>query len=132
MIEFRQGTTVTVKMGPFVDSSDGDTDESALSINQADIRLSKNGADFAQVHDDQGAAPLPYDEKGWYTLSLDATDVDTLGELLIDIHVSGALHAWREFQVVAQDYWDAKYVTGNFQNPVNLQISNSTLTIEDA
>ena len=47
MIWLKQSTAVTIKFGPFVDDSDGKTAETALSIAQADIRLSKNGGDVA-------------------------------------------------------------------------------------
>src|SRR5690606_25943808 len=44
----RQSTAVTVEVGPFLDSTDGSTAETGLTITQPDIRLSKNGGGFAQ------------------------------------------------------------------------------------
>ena len=41
-------TAVTVKVGPFVDDTNGNTEETALTITQADVRLSKNAGNFAQ------------------------------------------------------------------------------------
>ena len=45
----KQSTAVTVKMGPFLDETDQKTVETGLTISQADIRLFKNGGDFAQT-----------------------------------------------------------------------------------
>ena len=47
----KQSTAVTLKLGPFVDSSDGNTEETALTINAADVKLSKNGGTFAAKND---------------------------------------------------------------------------------
>lgn len=64
----RQNTAATVKMGPFLDETDGKTAETGLTIAQADVRLSKNGGDFAQKNDAAGAT---HDENGWYDVPLD-------------------------------------------------------------
>ena len=44
----RQSTTQTIRFGPFLDSTDGITAETALTIAQADMQLSLDGAAFAQ------------------------------------------------------------------------------------
>lgn len=46
MLYLEQSTAVTVKIGPFVDETDGFSAEDGLTISQADIRLSKNGGYF--------------------------------------------------------------------------------------
>jgi hypothetical protein len=93
----RQSTAVSKKIGPFVDDSDGKTAETGLTIAQADVRLSKNGGDFAQTNNSAGAT---HDEKGYYGVPLDATDTDTLGSLRLTIHKSGALPVWQDFMVL--------------------------------
>ena len=45
--ELRQSTAVTVKFGPMVDEDDGKTAETALTIEDTDIYLSKNGGTMA-------------------------------------------------------------------------------------
>ena len=45
----RQSTTRTVIFGPFVDSEDGVTPETGLTISQSDMQISKNGGSPAQV-----------------------------------------------------------------------------------
>jgi len=40
MLFLKQSTAVTVKIGPFLDDTDGKTAETGLTIAQADVRLS--------------------------------------------------------------------------------------------
>lgn len=97
MILLKQSTAVTVKVGPFVDDTDGKTAETALTISQSDVRLRKNGGDFAQKNESSNAA---HDENGYYDVSLDAADTGTLGRLKVAISEAGALAVWRDFMVV--------------------------------
>lgn len=100
----KQSTAKTEKFGPFVDSTDGNTQEVALTISQADIRLSKNGGAFAQTNNAAGAT---HDEVGWYGVPLDTTDTATLGTLTVAIHESGSLPVWRDFLVVPANEYDS-------------------------
>ena len=100
----KQSTAVTLRFGPFVDSTDGDTEETALSLVAADVKLSKNGATIAAKND--STAPT-HDANGWYSVALNATDTNTLGRILVYVHVSGALYAWREFTVLPANVFDS-------------------------
>ena len=108
----KKSTAVTVKLGPFLDSTDGDTEETALTISQADILLSKNGGAFAQSNNAAGAT---HDTKGLYGVPLDTTDTNTLGELRVYIHESGALAVWETFMVVSANVWDSFFSTDKLQ-----------------
>ena len=108
----KQSTAVIVKLGPFLDSTDGDTEETALTISQADILLSKNGGAFAQSNNVAGAT---HDTKGLYGVPLDTTDTNTLGELRVYIHESGALAVWETFMVVSANVWDSLFSTDKLQ-----------------
>ena len=99
----KQSTAATVKLGPFIDDSDGKTAETALTIAQADIRLSKNGGDFAQTNNTAGAT---HNENGYYDISLNATDTGTLGRLRVAVSKSGALPVWQDFLVVTANVYD--------------------------
>lgn len=105
----RQSTAVTVKLGPFVDSTDGVTAETALTISQADVRLSKNGGDIAQKNQSSAAT---HDEIGYYDVSLNATDTNTVGELRVMVSESGALPVFRDFQVLEEAVYDRLFETG--------------------
>jgi len=58
------GSGFTFRIGPFLDDADAKTPITDLSILQADIRLSKDGGDFAQVNHAQGGVALVHDEDG--------------------------------------------------------------------
>ncbi len=112
----KQSTSITAKIGPFLDSTDGITPEDGLTIAQADIRLSKNGGNFAQSNDINGGA---IDENGWYDITLDATDTNTLGRLVVSVQESGALPIWHEFMVQAPEVFDTDFGTdGQFKSAI--------------
>ena len=100
----KQSTAVTVKVGPFVDATDGATAETGLTISQADVRLSKNGGNMAQKN---SAAVCTHDELGVYDCALDATDTGTLGRLDLFVHEGGALPVWLEFMVLPANVYDS-------------------------
>lgn len=100
----RQSTAREIAMGPFVDSTDGFTAETGLTIAQADVRLKKNEGDWAQKTE---ATTLVHEENGWYRCLLDTTDTATLGILMVAVNESGALPVWREFLVVPANVWDS-------------------------
>lgn len=100
----KQSTSVDVGIGPFLDETDGKTAETALTITQPDIRLKKNGGAWAQKN---AAQTLSHEEAGWYELTLDATDTNTLGLLIVAIHESGALPVWKEYMVVPAMIYDS-------------------------
>jgi hypothetical protein len=113
-----------VSIGPFLDSADGVTAETGLTITQPDIRLKKNGGAWAQKN---AAQTLSHEENGWYEISLDTTDTNTLGNLLIAVNESGALPVWREFQVVTANVWDSLFSTDKLQVHVD-EMTNGIIT----
>lgn len=100
----RQSTAVTVKIGPFVDDTDGYTPENGLAITQGDVRLSKNGSDFAQKDDVSSATN---DENGWYNCRLNTADTNTTGRLVLAVYEAGALPVWHEYMVVTDNTYDS-------------------------
>lgn len=108
MLELKQSTSATVKIGPFVDDADGKTAETGLTISQADVRLSKNGGDMAQKGE---SSSCTHDELGYYDCALNATDTGTLGRLQLMVHESGALPVWHEFAIISAAVYDRRYGT---------------------
>jgi hypothetical protein len=100
----KQSTAATLKLGPFVDDSDGVTAMTALTISQADVRLSKAGGAFAQKAETTAGA---HDENGYYTILLNTTDTATAGSLLVAISESGALPMFAEYTVLEAHAYDA-------------------------
>jgi hypothetical protein len=102
----KQSTAATVKLGPFLDDTDGKTAKTGLTISQADIRLSKNGGAFAQSNNTAGAT---HNENGYYDVPLNATDANTLGTLRVAVSKSGALPVWQDYMVVPANVWDSMF-----------------------
>ena len=127
----KQSTAVDIGLGPFVDSTDGFTAETALTILQADVRLKKNGGAWAQKNQ---ASSATHEENGWYEVSLDATDTNTLGILIVAVNETGALPVWKEFLVVPANVYDAlvsgtEWLTVD-PNKVEWSVSGGTLTVK--
>ena len=100
----KQSTAFTFRIGPFVDSTDGVTAETALSIAQADIQISKAGGAFAQT----SASPTTtHDADGWYQCPLTTTDTGTVGTLTVQIVMAGALPVWKDFTVIPANVYDS-------------------------
>lgn len=116
MLYLKQSTAATIKLGPFVDDSDGKTAETGLTIAQADIRLSKNGGDIAQTNNSAGAT---HDELGYYNVPLDTTDTNTLGTLKVIVSESGALPVFADFMVITAEAYDTLCGTDHFTVDLN-------------
>ena len=99
-------TATTIQIGPFVDDTDGTTLEAALTITQADVRISKNGANIASKND---ATSCTYDEIGFYSCPINATDTNTEGRLQVIINESGALLVSQSYQVVNDNVYDSLF-----------------------
>lgn len=99
----RQSTSQIIRFGPFLDSTDGITPETGLTIAQADMQLSKDGAAFAQKN---AAGNATHDADGFYSTTLDATDTATTGILKLQVTVSGSIPVWENFFVLSQDVYD--------------------------
>ena len=103
----RQSTIQTIRFGPFLDSTDGVTEEEALTITQALRRLSQDGGDFAQSGTVGNAT---HDENGWYFVDLSAADTDTVGELILYVQdPTTHLPVWMRWMVVEENVYDAIY-----------------------
>lgn len=107
----RQSTTQAIQFGPFLDSTDGITPETALTIAQSDMQLSKDGSTYAQK---SAAGNATHDTDGWYTTSLSTTDTATVGVFKMQVNVAGATPVWETFTVVDALSYDALITDGLF------------------
>jgi len=114
MLFLREDTVVTVQIGPFLDATDGVTAETALTIDQGDVHLSKNGGAFANKNE-ATACTHDAEHNGWYTCPLDATDTNTAGILILAVNEAGALPVWHEFMVMPTQAWDSLFGTDKLQ-----------------
>lgn len=104
----KQSTAATVVLGPFVDATDGNTAETALTVNQAAVKLSKNAGTFAQKGDATSATHM---ENGYYSTPLNTTDTNTLGRLVVAVRDAAALPVRQDYLVVTSDEWDRLHAT---------------------
>lgn len=129
MIPLKQSTAITLKIGPFVDSTDGVTKETALTIAQAGVLLSKANGAFAQKND---ATSATHDSVGWYAVPLNATDTGTIGMLWIDISPAGAIPVFVACWVYQANVYEALFGGTEFLETSPLAqdfvISGATLT----
>jgi len=105
----KQATATTLRLGPFVDKTDGVSYETSMAaaMNHADtgVRISKAGGAFAA----RTTATLPvYDAFGYYLVNLDATDTGTLGRLTVIFgDAAVCLPCQAEFEVLEETTYDA-------------------------
>lgn len=134
----RQSTAVTVKVGPFLATSDGASASTGLTIAQADVILFLNNGAGAQKH---SATSATHDTQGVYGVPLDTTDTGTLGPLKMVINKSSAFPVWDEWTVVPSNVYDS-FVAGSgtlnanvfqvggvTQNAANLAAATSSMQV---
>ena len=124
----KQSTTATLAVGKFVDSTDGVTAETALTIAQADVRLSKNGGAFAQVNESTSASHM---ENGYYSKPVDATDTNTAGLLTVAVQPSGALPVRHDYLVWPANIYDSFFSSDLLQVDLT-QISGAAVSTSTA
>lgn len=121
----RQSTAVSVTIGPFIDDTDGKTLETALTIAQSDVRVSKNGGAYGQKDDSTAAT---HQEFGNYSVPLSTTDTGTLGGVRIFVTKTGALPVWEDYSVIPAAVYDS-LVAGTTQLAVQTaSIASSAVT----
>jgi hypothetical protein len=105
----RQSTSTTVRIGSFVDSVDGVTPEVGVTLGAADqAEVLRAGTATLDISGATWAAVTGAD--GWYTLTLDTTATNTVGELIVVVQdASVCLPVFCTFQVVEEAVYDALF-----------------------
>lgn len=130
MIFLKYDTAPTVLIGPFVDETDGKTAETGLSIARADVLLWKQGYTASSTmtqKSDTGACTAEL--LGYYSCPLNQTDTNTVGQLVLSVHMTGALPVRHEFMVMPANVWDSLFGSDVLQVDI-AQINNSTSGVE--
>ena len=134
----RQSTAVTVKVGPFLDTADGATAKTALTLAQADCILFLNNGAGAQKN---SATSATHDTGGIYGVPFSTTDTGTLGHLKLLINKSSAYPVWEEWMVVPSNVYDSLIsatgdlnvnihsIGGVVQNATNFAAAASTMQL---
>jgi hypothetical protein len=128
-IRLRQSTaSQEIPLGHFVDETDGKTPETALTINNTDIKLWKMGATALANKNSGGAIHMA---GGVYSAVLDAVDTDTLGALVIFVQVSGALPVRVECEVLPANVYDSWIANSDKLQVDTVQVSGTNQTAHD-
>lgn len=130
-IRLKQSTaSQEIPLGYFVDSTDGNTEETALTIANTDIKLWKAGATTLANKNSGGATHI---SNGIYYAVLDATDTNTLGPLVIFVHVAGALPVRVECEVLEANVYESLVAGTEWLEASTLRndvaISGATITV---
>lgn len=108
-IYLRQSTaSQELLLGQFVDETDGFTAEAGLTIANTDIKLAKTGV-LTLASKNSGGATIV--SNAVYSMTLDATDTDTIGPMQIFVHVAGARPVRVECCVLDEAVYDAMFGT---------------------
>jgi hypothetical protein len=114
MAWLKKSTTVTIRLGPFLDKTDGVTEKTGLTPT---VTISKGHAAFGARN---SATAVTHDANGWYAVELDATDTGTIGKLIAKSNDSTTyLPVWAEFDVIPALVYDA-LVGGTDTLPVDV------------
>jgi len=106
-IPLKQSTaSQEIILGYFLDTTDGNTAETGLTIANTDIRLWKQGTTGTVSKNSGGATHIA---NGLYYCILDAADTDTLGSLIIFAHVTGSLAIRTECIVYPAQVYDSLF-----------------------
>lgn len=126
MLYLRQSTaSQSVLIGPFVDTDGAAV--TGLTIDAADIRLSKNGANIVGKNSGGGT----HDELGMYAITFDATDTDTVGSLQLTVAETGALIVYHEFQVLEEAIFDGLFASSAARIPADVTAISGDTTAAD-
>jgi hypothetical protein len=115
-MELRQSTEVKVRIGPFVDVTNGYEPETGITLGAADEAelLKQNGLATVDISSATWSAVASCD--GWYDLTLTTAYTDTLGHLTVVVQDdSVCLPVFVHFEVVTSNYYDSKYSTDKLE-----------------
>jgi len=123
----KKSTNVTVRLGPFLDATDGVTPETGLTPT---VQVSKNHAAFAARSSGTSAA---HDANGWYAVPLNTTDTSDAGPLVLESTQSTVhLPVWREFIVVTANVYDSLVSGTDYLDVATAEVTTAvTSTVAD-
>lgn len=126
----RQSAVVTlVRLGPFLDATDGNTQENSLTIAYTDVLLSKAGGTLAAKNEATDLTATG--ANGHYTCVLNATDLGTVGTLRVFCQVAGATPVWQDFMVLPANVYDSLVFGTDYLQVDAIQLGGVTQSATD-
>ena len=128
MILLRQSTERLVRVGPFVDATDGVTPETGVTLGAADqAELLKSTGATVDISGATFAAISGVD--GWYNLTLTTSHTDTLGPFTVVIQDSSVcLPVFLEGMVITANAWDSLCSTDKLEVDVAQWLGTAAAT----
>lgn len=127
MIYLKQSEITTLMIGPFLDSADGVTPLTGLTIIDTDVLLSKNGGTIAEKN---SAVVATSDQLGYYSTSIDATDTSEVGNLKLMVSATGALPVWEDYSVLSVEAYDRMFASTTVDTNV-ISVAGTAQTAND-
>jgi hypothetical protein len=115
MIDIRYGTAQTITVGPFLDTTDGKTPETALTATNEHCTMIAGttlviDADLTAADGDNDFVHITDDDAGYYTLELTVAQTSYLGPGKLSInYVTDHIPAFHELNFMSQEAYDLKY-----------------------
>jgi hypothetical protein len=117
----RQSTQIVVRVGPFVDETDGVTPQTGITLGAADQAEALKAAGAATVDISAATWAAITGADGWYNLTLTTSHTDTVGELLVVVQdASACLPVFMRFQVIEEALYDGIYAASAAVIPANV------------
>lgn len=122
----KQSTATTLVVGPIVDSADASA-ETGQTIAQADVLLWKEGGTtLAQKND---ATSATHRSNGLYTVPVNTTDTNTLGQLIVNVAKAGTLVFRDDYMVVPANVYDSLVLGTDVLTADVTQVGGSTSNV---
>jgi len=128
MLILRQSTGIDIRMGPFLDSTDGVTPETGITLGAADQAevLKENGAATSAM---AGVFSAITGCDGWYDYTASTSDTDTVGEVVFIVQDSSVcLPVFVRAFVVEEAVYDALYAS-SAAGPLQSTVAGRTLDV---
>ena len=130
MLILRQSTAIDIRIGSFVDATDGVTPETGITLGAADQAevLKENGAATVAM---AGTFAAVTGADGWYDYTVATGDVDTVGEVVFIIQdASVCLPVLVRAMVVEEAVYDAYYDAGSDGIPSGVALASALTTVD--
>lgn len=124
MPDLKQSTSFTLRVGPVIDTAGAVVTSATLTI-----RLSKNGGAHANRND---ATAITHDSNGYYLVTLNATDSNTVGTLQVAVTGTGFVPFDREYTVLPPAEYEGRYSGIGVAGSVNDASATTTSFVGDS
>jgi hypothetical protein len=128
MLILKQSTSIDIRVGPFVDATDGVTPETGITLGAADQAevLKANGAATTAM---AGTFAAVTGADGWYDYTVATGDVDTVGEVVFVVQDSSVcLPVLVRGYVIEEAVYDALYAASS-AGPLQSTVAGRTLDV---